>query len=191
MARSTTQATPRLDTPEDFDGFYRLHNAALFRFVLRRVFEPQVALDLVAECFAQAFLARARCRGETDAEQGAWLYGIARRQLARYYRRGEAERRALERLEIQVPRLSEEEILEAERLADLDHLRAAVRSALAGISTEHREALRLRIVEERPYPEVARRIGTSEQTARARVSRGLRALSNALDQEKQSQEALP
>jgi RNA polymerase sigma factor (sigma-70 family) len=189
MARAAQRAKRGLlETPEDFDDLYRRDNGALFRFVLRRVFEPQVALDLTAETFAQAFIGRRRFRGTTEAELRAWLFGIARRQPARYCRRGQAERRAVKRLEIQVPRLTEEEVLEAERLADLDQLRAEVQIALADLSAEHREALRLRVVEERPYPEVARRLGTSEQTARARVSRGLRALGEALEIDNRAQE---
>ncbi|HEY3774967.1 MAG TPA: sigma factor-like helix-turn-helix DNA-binding protein [Solirubrobacteraceae bacterium] len=46
---------------------------------------------------------------------------------------------------------------------------------------QHRDALRLRVVEERPYPEVARVLGISEQAARARVSRGLRSLRSVLE----------
>jgi RNA polymerase sigma-70 factor (ECF subfamily) len=41
-------------------------------------------------------------------------------------------------------------------------------------------AIELRIVRELPYPEVAAELGVSEQTARARVSRGLRALRQAM-----------
>ena len=38
----------------------------------------------------------------------------------------------------------------------------------------------MRVVDDLPYEEVARRLGVSEPTARARVSRGLRALQGAL-----------
>jgi len=43
-----------------------------------------------------------------------------------------------------------------EELADLRGQRAALGEALATLSLEHREALRLRVVHERPYPEIAR-----------------------------------
>ena len=52
---------------------------------------------------------------------------------------------------------------------------------LARLIDDQRDALRLRVVEERSYPEVADALGVSEQTARARVSRGLRALARALE----------
>ena len=44
----------------------------------------------MAETFAHAAAGRGRFRGSTDEERAAWLYGIARRQLALYYRRGSA-----------------------------------------------------------------------------------------------------
>ena len=53
--------------------------------------------------------------------------------------------------------------------------------ALAELGPEQREAVRLRVVDELGYPAVAARLGVSEQTARARVSRGLRALAAAVD----------
>jgi RNA polymerase sigma-70 factor (ECF subfamily) len=37
------------------------------------------------------------------------------------------------------------------------------------------------VLDELPYPQIAERLGVSEQTVRARVSRGLRALAAALD----------
>jgi RNA polymerase sigma-70 factor (ECF subfamily) len=51
-----------------------------------------------------------------------------------------------------------------------------LRAEVSELSPAHRDALRLRIVEELPYPEVARRLEISEPAARARVSRALRAL---------------
>ena len=38
---------------------------------------------------------------QTEAEAAGWLYGIARRQLALYFRRSAVEKRALQRLGLQ------------------------------------------------------------------------------------------
>jgi hypothetical protein len=83
------------------------------------------------------------------------LLTVARRQLSRYFRRAKVERRAIERLGISVPMIHEEDVAEIERRAGLVELRAALRVELARLSEQQRDALRLRIVEERPYPEVA------------------------------------
>ncbi len=68
-----------------------------------------------------------------------------------------------------------------ERRAGLDQLREALGRELSLLSKEQRDALRLRVVEEHSYVEVAERLGVSEQAACARVSRGLRALAHALE----------
>lgn len=167
--------------PEAFAGFYDDHAEGLLAYLARRVYDVDAALDLTAETFAQAYLGRRRFRGSTDAAAAAWLYAIARRQLARYFRKGSVERRALRRLGIQPPQLDEEQQARIEELAELAALRSVLRVELGRLSPAHREALQLRIVEELPYPEVARRLSISEQTARARVSRGLKALAAALD----------
>jgi RNA polymerase sigma-70 factor (ECF subfamily) len=56
-----------------------------------------------------------------------------------------------------------------------------VASAFSDLSGDQREALRLRVIDELPYPEIAESLGVSEQTARARVSRGLRRLADAVE----------
>jgi RNA polymerase sigma factor (sigma-70 family) len=64
---------------------------------------------------------------------------------------------------------------------DRDALRAEIGEALEALSPERRNAVRLRIVDGLGYDAVAARLGCSEQTARAHVSRGLRRLASALD----------
>jgi RNA polymerase sigma-70 factor (ECF subfamily) len=85
------------------------------------------------------------------------------------------------RLGVEPPALEAEEQIRIEELAALGELRSAVQGALAELGPEQREAVRLRVVDELGYPAVAARLGVSEQTARARVSRGLRALAAAVD----------
>jgi RNA polymerase sigma factor (sigma-70 family) len=167
-------------TTDEFSAAYRAHARSILIFHARRTYDPETALDLTAETFAQAFEGRRRCRGKTDEEVAAWLFGIARHVLARYFRRGSAERRALERLGIEVPPLEADDLARVIELAGLDELRGAVARELGALPEEHREALRLRVVEELPYDDVARRLAITETAARARVSRGLRAIGNAL-----------
>lgn len=85
------------------------------------------------------------------------------------------------RLHVERIVLSDDEQERIEELADLGSLRAAVLSALDELSAEQREAVRLRVERELGYAAIAHRLGISEQTARARVSRGLRVLARALD----------
>ena len=166
--------------PDAFIALYRASARDVLVFFLRRTFDAEVARDLTAETFAAAFEQRARFRGATDEEAAAWLFGIARHKLSRYLRRGAAERRAVARLGIDVRPVTDEDAARMFELAGLAEVRDRVAAALAGIGPDQRQAVRLRVVEELSYAEVAERLGVSEQTARARVSRGLRALADAM-----------
>ena len=158
-----------MDDADAFSGLYEREGEAVLFFLARRSMEPEVAVDLTAETFAVAL------------RSWGTLFTVARRLYGRYARRARVERRAVERLGIQVPPVHRDDLALIEERCGLGELRAALGLELARLSNEQREALRLRVVEERPYDEVARRLGVSEQTARARVSRGLRALTAALE----------
>jgi RNA polymerase sigma-70 factor (ECF subfamily) len=152
----------------------------LLAFVTRRTFDAEQALDVVGEVFAVAFERRGKFRGSTREEAVAWLYWICRTQLNHQFRRRGAERRALTRLGVDRPVMGEDERRRVEELAGLAELRAVVADELQRLPGDQREAVRLRVVDELDYEEVAGRLGISQQTARARVSRGLRALSEAI-----------
>jgi RNA polymerase sigma-70 factor (ECF subfamily) len=150
-------------------------------FFARRTFDVEAARDLTAETFAQAFEHGRRFRGSTDAEARGWLYGIARHQLSRYARSGVVERKAVERLGIRLPTVGEDDYERIVELAGLAQLRERVAAAFGELSDRQRDALRLRVVDELSYSEVAQTLGISEQTARARVSRALRRLADAIE----------
>jgi RNA polymerase sigma-70 factor (ECF subfamily) len=166
---------------DDISRLYVAHAGGVLRFFARRTLQPDVALDLMAETFAQTFADRAGFRGQGDDEAAAWIFGIARHQLGKYFRRGAVERRALGRLGLQLEPLTDTDYERIEELGGLRSRRTAIADGLADLSTSQREALRLRIVEERSYAEVARTLGITEPTARARVSRALRTLAKATE----------
>jgi RNA polymerase sigma-70 factor, ECF subfamily len=165
---------------EAFSAFYRVHARDLLVFFTRSTLDPEVALDLTAETFAAAFASRRSFRGASDAEAGGWLFVIAHRQLARYFEAGVAGRRLRARLGVEVPVVGAAELERIEELAGLPAVRAMLRAQLDAIDTGQRVALWLRVVEERPYAEVAARLGISESAARTRVSRALRAVAASL-----------
>lgn len=169
--------------PADIESLYTAHRDSLLTWFARRTGDAEVALDLWAETFAQATKGRRRYRGRTDDEAAGWLYGIARRQLACYHRRGAAERRARDRLKIERPEPALEVLDEIERRAGLRELRHELAAALATLSDPVRDAVALRVVHELGYPDVAHRLCISEPAARARVSRGLSALADAVDRQ--------
>ncbi len=175
---------------ETFTAMYTREGQPVLHFLARRTFDAAVAADLTAETFALAFGSWPRLRGRSEEEVRAWLYTVARRQVSRYLRRGRVEQRAVRRLEISMPVLHEDDVTAIERGAGLAELRAAVDAELRRLSNEQREALRLRVVEERSYEEVASELGISEPAVRARVSRGLRTLAGALERHRPESEIL-
>lgn len=189
FTRGSSTSNPLL-VADGFDRLYARHSQPILIFLARRVLDPEVALDLTAESFAQAFVSRRRFRGKTDAEAEAWLYAIARHELSRYLRRGRAEGRALAKLGVEVTALSETEHARVEELADLAELRKSVVAGLNEISEDQRAALELRVIRELPYPQVALELGVSEEAARARVSRGLKALARVLEAPPQAKESV-
>jgi len=94
-----------VDQPAAFAVFYEVFFERILVYLTRRVYDPDVALDLTAESFAQAYLSRGRFRGSVPAEAEAWIYRIAQRKLARYFRRRTEERRAMNRLHAVLKRL--------------------------------------------------------------------------------------
>jgi len=166
----------------DFAAFYGEHAERVLVFLAKRCLDPEVAVDLMAETFAQAYAGRRRFRGTSEAEAAGWLFAIARHQLSGYFKRGRAERKAIRRVGIEVPPVGPDDLARIEELAGLGPLRGAVRAQFEQLSPNQRDALRLRLIDELPYPDVARALSISEDTARARVSRGLRRLAASLEQ---------
>lgn len=159
---------------------YRREGEAVLVFLARRTLDAELALELTAETFATALEAWPRLGSLAPEAAQAWLFTVASRLYGRYLRKARVERRAIERLGIQLPVAHEEDLATIEARAGLGPIRASLRDELARLSEGQQEALQLRIVEERPYEEIAARLGISEETARARVSRGLRSLTTAL-----------
>lgn len=164
-----------------FAAFYDLHAVAVYRwFACRTGREGTVAAELTAETFAEALRSLPRLRGTRAGSGTAWLFGIAR-NLAREHHRSRRVRDYARR-ELGMPRLVEPDVAldEAEDRADAVTLRGELERALAQLSPAQREAVELRVIDGRGYPEIARVTDTTEQTVRLRVSRGLRALRDQL-----------
>jgi RNA polymerase sigma-70 factor, ECF subfamily len=166
--------------PRVFGDFYREHATAITQYFARRVVDAEAALDLTAETFAQAYAGRRAFRGNTDEQARAWLYVIAQRQLAAYLRRGYADREARSRLALQRPEADAEELQRVEELGGMSDLRALLARQMEDLPQGYRDAVRLRVVEELPYVEVAERLAITETAARMRVSRALGHLRTAL-----------
>jgi len=178
--RSASLLAQSRQDPDAFAAFYDAYAERILLFLVRRVLDVDTAFDLLSETFATALERRHQFRGSTAEEEQGWLYSIARSELSHFWRDGRVERIALARLGVGVSALSDPEIERIEQLAGINDLVPALHDAMASLPEDQRRAVELRVVEEHGYSEVATILGVSEQTARARVSRGLRALAQRL-----------
>lgn len=165
--------------PQAFGEFYRRHATGIERWLRTQTPDLATAADLTAETFAQALVSLPRFRGTNDEQAVAWLFGIARNLVRRFHRRGKAELEMCRRLGIQLDH-DTDELAGLEAQVDAHTEAVGLSDALNALPDAHRQALQLRVIDELGYREAAALMGTSEQNARIRVSRALRALSSRL-----------
>jgi RNA polymerase sigma factor (sigma-70 family) len=165
-------AAARAD-PDAFRELYDRYVRQIHDYFVRRTGDAEASFDLTAETFAQAWLMRARFRDELGGTAGPWLFGIARNVLLMSLRRGQLERRATERLgvaeRLDVPH-------DAAGIAPDDSWADGADELLDALPPAQREAVRLRVVHDLAYEQVAVALGTTASAARVRVHRGLAAL---------------
>ena len=165
--------------PGAFRALYDRYAEAMHRFHLARTRDPEAALDLTAETFAQAWLSRGRFRDLAGGSAGPWLYAIARHVLVASVRKQRLERQARERLGVLA---AGEAVATEPGEAWLEGLA----EALAELAPELRCAVELRVVHDLSYDEVAATTGTTPGAARVRVHRGLNALRDRLVKPKEA-----
>jgi RNA polymerase sigma factor (sigma-70 family) len=167
--------------PVAFVELYRRHAEDVLRYFARRTLDPEAAAELTAETFAEAYASRRNYR-DMGANGVAWLYGIARHQLGRFFRTGTIDAAARRRIGIAREALPADDYERIEELVDLAPIREALVEALGTLADEQRDALRLRVIDGLGYSEVAERLGCAEAAARKRVSRGLRRIALVLQE---------
>jgi RNA polymerase sigma-70 factor (ECF subfamily) len=167
--------------PVAFVELYRRHAEDVLRYFARRTLDPEAAAELTAETFAEAYASRRNYR-DTGANGVAWLYGIARHQLGRFFRTGSIDAAARRRIGIAREALPADDYERIEELVDLAPIREALAEALETLADDQRDALRLRVIDGLGYQEVAQRLGCAEAAARQRVSRGLRRIALVLQE---------
>ena len=140
----------------DIGSLYRRHGAEILHYLARRC-PADAAHDLLQETFLQVVRQAERLDGVTMPR--AWLFGIARKILARHYREQPES----------APELPTETAVEDARLP-------AMREAMAGLAPELRETLELRIEQELSYEEIAGVLGVPIGTVRSRLHNAVRRL---------------
>ena len=165
----------------DRSAFGELYQALwplLVRRLVRQTFCPDVAADIASETFARAVV---RC-AQFDPARGsarAWLWTIAQNELRSWLRRGAVDDRARRKIGFRV-QANEEVLDDVLDVSAANDFRDVLREALGSLKPDARTVVRLRVLDDLSYREIADALGCSEGTARVRFSRAIGSLRNAL-----------
>jgi RNA polymerase sigma factor (sigma-70 family) len=161
---------------EEFGAFYLRHERDVLAFFLRRAGGADVAADLCAETFARALEGR-RSFDRRRGEARAWLYGIARHVLAESLHKGRVIDETRRRLRLEPLVIDDNDLARLAVLAE-----EPVVQALQELPRDQRDAVMGRVVEDRDYEDLAVSLRCSKSLVRQRVSRGLRALRDRMEE---------
>ncbi len=167
-----------------FVTLYHRHSRSMLNYFYRRLADRRLAEDLVQELFVRVLSAA----GRYDPERpfAAWLYALAANLAHDAFRR-----RATRPEQVSLEALgAQEEVLGAAaaraEMADPHDVVVArleaeqVRHAVQRLAPLYREIVAERIYAERPFGEIAGRLGVPEATVRRRMHEALRQLRRAL-----------
>src|SRR5207247_2338190 len=132
-----------------FDVFYVRRLAHVTGFFMRRVRDPELAFDLVAETFAAVVAGSSRF----DPSRGsamAWLFGIAANKLRESARRGVVEAHARAQLALEPISVFDDDLERVTELAGATG-ESDLFKMLGKLSEDQRNAIWSRVVEDRSY----------------------------------------
>ena len=156
-AQPNSTVSPRKDAmaEKSFSELYRLHVNNFYYYLLSRVRNRADAEDLTSQTFITALENRHRLRNPEKFTP--WLYSIARNKANDYFRR--AARRPEQSLEDDLPPnlLSnpQQALVNHERLIDIERL-------FSNLSSIEQDYLRLRLIADLPFAEIAEILNQSE-----------------------------
>ncbi len=162
---------------ESFGAFFRKHHAVVLAYLARRVDEPEVAADLLAETFASLLAVVSDSRRKLPASPPGWLLVTARNLLIDSHRHGVVAEAARLKLQLAPLALDDRDIALVVEAGEDEELLGRIYELLP---VEQAEAVTARVIEELDYDFIAGRANTSEAVIRKRVSRALATLRAAM-----------
>lgn len=163
----------RAGDAQSFEVVYRRRYPIVLAFLAKRVAEPELAADLLAETFAALFVLVGDPQRSLPESTVAWLLLTARHLLIDSYRRGQVESAARRRLAMRPVILEDADLV---RVQEISAETSLVEELAAQLPPEQLQALCARVLDERDYPSIAGELRCSEAVVRKRVSRALRTL---------------
>jgi RNA polymerase sigma-70 factor (ECF subfamily) len=167
---------------EAYGAFFRRHSRAVTAYAVRRCDNPDDVADLVSDTFMIALQASSRYIPETHTAL-PWLYGIARRVLARQRRRKAGFARLLVKSthsQVRFQGIEEDAIAEA---IDASRTAPALAEALERLSKGERDVLELVAFDGLSPMEAAIVLELTPNAARLKLSRARRHMRGLLGPE--------
>lgn len=165
---------------ESYSAFFRRHVEPITRYSVRRCANPDDVADLVGETFLVALQAAHRYRPETDTAL-PWLFGIARRLLAKQRRKYVGTRRLEVKVSNAFPAFTASEEDSVAAAIDAARQAPALEEAMSRLTRSEREVLELVAYDGLSPSEAAVTLDITPNAARLRLSRARKAVRNHLD----------
>lgn len=147
-----------------FDQLYALYEQRVFQYVCTLVFNPTLAEEIVGDTMMAVWQGAGTFAHTSRVS--TWIFGIARHKALDAMRRTGRQQREVDLDGIaELPQTEESPFdgIQRKQVASL------TQRALAGLSREHQEILRLVFYEELPYEEIAALLSIPTNTVKTRV----------------------
>src|ERR1022692_3214621 len=159
---------------EAFETLFRLHQRAVYGWILRIVRNPAAAEDLTVETFWRIYQARARFEATRGFEP--WARRVATNVTLDWLRSRKPES------ELTAEVIAEQTVVAANPGVTAE-IRMKTAQAFARLPHGLRVAAILSVVEERPHKEIAEALGISVTAVKLRVFRAVRLLRKDLERQ--------
>jgi len=161
-------------------ALFQRYHGRVFHFVMRRLHDPGLAEEVVADVFFEVWRSIDQFRGAS--RPSTWIFGIAHFKSTGAHRdRSRFKRASVVPTKVESLHRVADGADAGARLIAREELQI-VQRVLAGMPGDQREVLELAVIEGLPYEEIARRIGVPEGTIKTRVSRARAKLRRGIEQ---------
>ena len=139
----------RAGDAQSFEVVYRRRYPIVLAFLAKRVAQPELAADLLAETFAALFVLVRDPSRPVPGSPIAWLLLTARHLLIDSYRRGQVEADARRRLAMHPVILEDADLV---RVQEISATTSVIEELAAQLPADQLRALCARVLDERDYP---------------------------------------
>ncbi len=166
--RAEPKAAPSTARADWLAGHFTELHATVYRYLLHRVFDPELAEEIAAETFFRAVDAGDKLPSDIDHVR-AWLLRVATNAANTRHRRRRLRQKLLGGYWNQKPQCA---MPDSPALPD-ERRRSRVRNAVVALRPKYQTVVALRFYSRMSHRDIAAVLGCSEQAVRTRLSRAI------------------